>query len=168
MGHSDSICYTAVRIFWPGFRPESKLTSAWLEKFYTSPIVMHALLFGAAVNLDGLRGPQSYNNNPVRLYHKVQTMRLMKEEMKGGAISSLDEVILAALTLGSNEVERIKNTGGTIRSPFNSPLSNTQWLNVFGRMADVPEHTVAMNTLVTRRGGLEKIQIDGLAEVLSL
>jgi hypothetical protein len=129
---------------------------------------MHALLFGAAVNMDALRGPQFCNDNPIRLHHKVQTMRLMTEELKGSPKTSLDEVILAVLTLGSNEVETIANTRENTRSPFNSPLSSTQWLNVFGGISDIPVHTSAMNTLVVRRGGLEKIQIDGLAEVLSL
>lgn len=129
---------------------------------------MHALLFGAAVNMDALRGHRFRNDNPIRLYHKVQTMRLMKEEITSTVKTSLDEVILAVLTLGSNEVETIANTGGNTRSPFESPLSSIQWLNVFGSISDVPIHTSAMNTLVVRRGGLEKIQIDGLAEVLSL
>ncbi|PKK42202.1 hypothetical protein CI102_14752 [Trichoderma harzianum] len=157
----------SIRVFWPGFRPESKLTSAWLEKFYTSPIVMHALLFGAAVNVNALRGPQFCNNKPSQLYHKVQTIRLVNEELKSGRKTALDEVILAVLTLGSNEVETIANTRENTRSPFNSPLSSAQWLNVFGSISEIPLHTSAMNTLVARRGGLENIQINGLAEVLS-
>jgi hypothetical protein len=129
---------------------------------------MHALLFGAAVNMDALRSPQSRNDNPIRLYHKVQTLRLVNDELKSGRETSLDELILAVLTLGSNEVETSANTRGNIRSPFNSPLSSTQWLNVFGGISDQAEHTSAVKTLVARRGGLENIQIDGLAEVLSL
>lgn len=129
---------------------------------------MHALLFGAAVNTDVIRGPHLLDNNPVRLHHKVQTMKLMKEELKSGSKTSLDEVILAVLTLGSNEVETVAKVAETTKSPFNSPLSRSQWLNVYGSIPDVPIHTAAMTTLIARRGGLENIQIDGLAEVISL
>lgn len=75
------------------------------------------------MNTDVIRGPHLLDNNPVRLHHKVQTMKLMKEELKSGSKTSLDEVILAVLTLGSNEVETVAKVAETTKSPFNSPLS---------------------------------------------
>jgi hypothetical protein len=54
-----------------------------------------------------------------------------------------------------------------VRSPFNSPLSSSQWLDVYGSIVHVPVHTTAMRSLVNRRGGLQNIQLDSLAEVLS-
>ena len=45
----------ALAILWPGFRPrssphgESRLALAWHQKVRERPIVMHAMLFGAAV-----------------------------------------------------------------------------------------------------------------------
>jgi hypothetical protein len=164
----------ATSVLWPGLRPSrsdgtgSKISSAWLAKCYENPLVMHSLLFGAAVHLDLMRSPQSSLNNPIRLFHKVQTMQLMNEELKNAEKTPLDGVILAVLCLGTNEVETMgNNMKEKIRSPFNPPLSSSQWLDVYGRVVHVPVHTTAMHSLVSRRGGLEKVQLDGLAEVLS-
>jgi hypothetical protein len=131
---------------------------------------MHALLFGASVHLDVLRSPRSSLNNPIRLFHKVQTIRLMNAELKSTTktLRSLDEVILAVLALGTNEVETMgRNMKEEVQSPFNSPLSSSQWLDVYGSIVHVPVHTTALRSLVNRRGGLQNIQLDSLAEVLS-
>jgi hypothetical protein len=164
---------TAVTMLWPGFRVRGNqgrdLSTAWLAKTYQRPIAMHALLFGAAVHMDVLRRPRISLDNPIRLYHKVQTMKLLKEELRNPEKMPLDDVILSALALGTNEVETmVNNTRYQTRSPFNSPLSSAQWLDVYGSMSSVPTHAIAMRSLVRRRGGLDKIELYGLAEILSL
>ena len=119
--------------------------------------------------MDVLRSPRINLNDPVRLFHKVQTMRLLKEELRILGTSDPDELILAVLALGTNEVETmIDNMKPKTRSPFNSPLSSSQWLDVYGSMSHIKAHTLAMRSLVDHRGGLEKIQLEGLAEVLEL
>jgi len=130
---------------------------------------MHALLFGGAVHLDFLRDPKLSHDNSTRLFHKVQTMKLLKESLETPENTPLDDIILTVLCLATNEVETMAlNTREPARSPFNSPLASVQWLDVYGRIAHVHAHTVGMRSLVDRRGGLEKIELDGLAEVLSL
>ncbi len=144
------------------------MPSAWLEKMWARPVVMHAFLFGAIVHMDILRSPRLSLDNPTRLYHKVQTMRLLKEELKNPDKISLDELVLAVLTLGTNEVETMANNiKEKFRSPFNSPLASVQWLDVYGSVTHIPEHTTAMRSVVNLRGGLEAIEVNGLAEVLS-
>jgi hypothetical protein len=170
---ADSGVSTAVTTLWPGFRVRGdqgrELPSAWLAKTYQRPVAMHALLFGAAVHMDVLRRPRINLDNPIRLYHKVQTMKLLKEELRSPEKMPLDEVILSVLALGTNEIETmVNNTRYQARSPFNSPLSSAQWLDVYGSMSSVPAHAIAMRSLVARRGGLENIKLHGLAEVLSL
>ncbi|PMD48019.1 hypothetical protein L207DRAFT_505123, partial [Hyaloscypha variabilis F] len=130
---------------------------------------MHALLFGAAVHMDVLRRPRINLDNPIRLYHKVQTMRLLEAELRSPEKMPMDDVILAVLALGTNEVETmVNNARYQARSPFNSPMSSAQWLDVYGSMTSVPAHVFAMRSLVRRRGGLEKIELHGLAAILSL
>jgi hypothetical protein len=130
---------------------------------------MHAMLFGAAVHMDVLRSPRLSLDNPIRLFHKVQTMRLLKEELKSSAQTALDGVILAVLALGTNEVETIANhMKEKPQSPFNSPLASIQWLDIYGTITHMPQHTVPLRSLVARRGGLENIELEGLAEVLLL
>lgn len=145
------------------------MPAAWFRKAWERPIVMHALAFGAIVHMDVLRSPRLSLENPLRLFHKVQTMRLLKEEMKNPNQAVLDDVILAILTLSTNEVETVANNiKEKARSPFNSPLASIQWLDVYGCISHVKTHTAAMRSIIARRGGLENVELPGLAEVLFL
>ncbi|PVH80073.1 hypothetical protein DL98DRAFT_419234, partial [Cadophora sp. DSE1049] len=156
-------------ILWPGLGPQSQMPTAWFRKAWEKPILMHALAFGAIVHMDVLRSPRISLENPLRLFHKVQTMTLLKEEMKNPDGTALDDVILAILALSTNEVETVANhMKEKVRSPFNSPLASIQWLDVYGSITHVKAHTLAMRSVVARRGGLEKIELPGLAETLSL
>jgi hypothetical protein len=95
-------------------------------------------------------------------------MKLLKEELRSPEKMPLDDVILAVLALGTNEVETMTNNMRyQARSPFDSPLHSAQWFDIYGSMSGVPEHVTAMRSLVGRRGGLENIELDGLAEILS-
>lgn len=51
-------------------------------------------------------------------------------------------------------------------SPFNSPLRKAQWLNVYGNFTHVPEHLAAVMELLSLRGGLESLELYGLAEII--
>jgi hypothetical protein len=95
-------------------------------------------------------------------------MRLLKEALKGPNEVAMDEIILAVMALCTNEVETLAIHMHKVPSPFNSPLTSLQWLDVYGRISFIHAHTVALRSLVARRGGLEKVELDGLAEVLSL
>ncbi|KAK0099539.1 hypothetical protein ONS95_000264 [Cadophora gregata] len=159
----------SVAILWPGLGPETQMPTAWFRKAWEKPILMHALAFGAIVHMDVLRSPRISLENPLRLFHKVQTMTLLKEEMKNPDATALDDVILAVLALSTNEVETVANhMKEKVRSPFNSPLPSIQWLDVYGSITHVKAHTLAMRSLVARRGGLENVELPGLAETLSL
>ncbi len=128
------------------------------------------MLFGAQVHLDVLRGPRMNIDNPVRLYHKIQTMRLLQEELNKRRNICFDEVILAILALLANEVETIANhiKENKIQSPFHSPLTDLQWLNIYGSISHIEAHVLALRAIVDQHGGLEKIKLEGLAEVVSL
>ncbi len=127
------------------------------------------MLFGAQVHLDVLRGPRMNINNPIRLYHKVQTMRLLKEELEHPENIRLDDVILAILALSANEIETAANNiKEKKRSPFHSPLTSLQWLDVYGSISHIEAHVLAMRYLIDQKGGLESIKLEGLAEVVAL
>lgn len=108
-------------------------------------------------------------DNPVRLYHKVQTMRLLKEELANPDKANLDDIILCILALSANEIETIAIhiKEKKIQNPFNSPLKSVQWLDVYGSIAHIKAHVVAMRALIDQRGGLEAIKLEGLAEVVA-
>lgn len=108
-------------------------------------------------------------DNPIRLYHKIQTMRLVQEELKNVNKMCSDDLILAILALSTNEIETCANNikEKKIQSPFNSPLSSIQWLDVYGSISHIHTHVLALRSLVDLQGGLEKIKLAGLAEVVA-
>jgi len=55
----------------------------------------------------------------------------------------------------------------TERSPFNSPLTSLGWLNVYGNFKFVPQHVKAVGEIVTMRGGLENLELNGLSEIIA-
>jgi hypothetical protein len=127
------------------------------------------MLFAAQVHRDVLRGPQMNIDNPIRLYHKIQTMRLLKVELEDPEKSRLDDVILVILALSANEIETVANNiKEKIQSPFHSPLTSVQWLDIYGSFSHIKAHVLVMRRLVDQKGGLESIKLEGLAEVLAL
>ncbi|PMD40393.1 hypothetical protein L207DRAFT_428089 [Hyaloscypha variabilis F] len=165
----------SITVIWPAFRPFGaseglpNLPTSWFVASNSSPVAMHSMLFGAQVHLDVLRGPRMNIDNPVRLYHKIQTMRLLQEELNKRRNICFDEVILAILALLANEVETIANhiKENKIQSPFYSPLTDLQWLNIYGSISHIEAHVLALRAIVDQHGGLEKIKLEGLAEVVS-
>ncbi len=79
-------------------------------------------------------------------------------------IASRDEIILAILVLASHEAMVEGERRG---SPFNSPLRSAQWLNVYSSITYVEAHMKAVMELVKLRGGLENIEMYGLAETIA-
>lgn len=121
--------------------------------------------------MDILRSPHIELDNPTRLHHKVQTLQLLRAELDKPSQSQtpLEDLILAVLSLGTNEIETMHNNKkAKPSSPFNPPLPSVQWLDVYGSIVHVKEHTIALRKLVSRNGGLEAMKLEGLAEVLSL
>jgi len=108
-------------------------------------------------------------DNPVRLYHKIQTMRLLKEELEHPEKICLDDVILAVLALSASEIETVANNAKErVLSPFHSPLKSVQWLDVYGSISHIKAHVEAMRVLIDQKGGLKQLQLEGLAEIVAL
>jgi len=128
---------------------------------------MHTLLFGALAHQAALRGLGAAAHDSKRLFHKIQTIRLLNVQLQEPSRDGLDEAILSILTLGANEIETISSDKrGDPRPPFQSSLAGSQWLSVYGKIFFVKAHLVAIRSLVHVRGGLEKIALEGLAEIL--
>jgi hypothetical protein len=75
----------------------------------------------------------------------------------------MDEVILAIAGLASHEVVNV--TEEKIK-PFSSPLQSAGLLNTYGGLQMVPEHRNAVLRLITLRGGIENLRLNGLAECM--
>jgi hypothetical protein len=154
----------------PDERPElginngaNSVSKAWFAASLKNPLLFHALAFAGLILMDFLRYHQIYPNSVRTLPHKLIAIQKLNEVFASGIDISTDEVILAILTLACHET---LNVAEEKRSPFNSPLRRAQWRNVYGRMRYIPEHRKAVLDLLDLRGGLETLQMPGLAETI--
>jgi hypothetical protein len=79
--------------------------------------------------------------------------------------AATDSIILSVLCLATNRERPIGDHFQ--KSPFQSPLRSLQWLDVYGRLSSNPVHQAGLVQLVQLKGGLEKIEIPGLAGVIA-
>lgn len=79
-----------------------------------------------------------------------------------------DAVILSVLCMATNRYAGGPKCHQDMESPFQAPLRSLQWLDVYGRLSPNPLHQAGLSQLVYLRGGLEKIELPGLAAVISL
>ena len=78
-----------------------------------------------------------------------------------------DVLILCVLCMATNKLEN-SLWEDVKESPFRSPLRSLQWLDVYGRLSPHPVHQAGLRQLVSLRGGLEKIELPGVASTIAL
>ena len=127
------------------------------------PLLFHALVYSGSNHLDYMRYSNIFPNAAKPLSHKLIVIQKLNEALSDPKQATRDEVILAILILASQEVFMTKKG---MRNPFNSPLQSLGWLNVYGNFKFVPQHTKAVADIVTMRGGLETIELHGLADII--
>lgn len=160
-----AITYTLPGI-WPDEVPgceANPLSKAWFTSSLHMPLLFHALIYSGSNHLDYMRHSAIYPNAPKPLSHKLIVIQKLNAALSDPNLALRDEVILAILILASQEVF-IDKKGK--RNPFNSPLQSLGWLNVYGNFKFVPQHTKAVADIIIMRGGLEALELHGLAEII--
>jgi hypothetical protein len=161
-----AITYTLPGL-WPDPAPRGEpnpLSKAWFTSSLRMPLLFHALVYSGSNHLDYMRHSAIYPNAPKPLSHKLIVIQKLNAALSDPEQALRDEVILAILILASQEVFMTKRGRW---NPFNSPLQNLGWLNVYGNFKFVPQHTKAVADIITMRGGLETIKLHGLADIIA-
>ncbi|KAN0119293.1 hypothetical protein V8E51_001501 [Hyaloscypha variabilis] len=153
----------------PDIEPFSKnnktniVAKSWFSAGLKAPFLFYALAFVASVHRDSMTSSQSFLNSPRALSYKLIVIQKLREYISKGSKTCRDEVILTVLALADHEVVKVTEEE---RKPFNTPLQTLQWMNLYGNIKCVPEHMKVVLDLIAMRGGIEKIQLPGLAEVI--
>jgi len=88
----------------------------------------------------------------------------LNEEMKDPLNACSDENMLAVVIMGNNMMAATPRKG---KLPNQAPLKGLQSLDVYGRLSMVPIHVMGLIKLIEMRGGLQNIQMEGLAATIS-
>ncbi len=118
----------------------------------------------AAVHIRVLRGLDVYVSKEIILGHS-EVIRLLNEEMQDLVRACTDGNILAVSGMASYGWD--ESSCRTMKSPSQGPLKSLQGLNAYSMMKSVPSHTEGLAKLVEMRGGLQNIEMEGLAATLS-
>jgi hypothetical protein len=159
----------AVTCFLPGLMPGEvapgevdRLSQTWFASSLRTPLLFHALVYAGSNHLDFMRWSNIFPNAPEPLSHKLIVIQKLNQALSDPHQVSRDEIILAILILASEVF--ISKKGNS--SPFNSPLRRLRWLNMYGNYKPVPQHAKAVADIIRMRGGLETLELYGLAEII--
>ncbi|KIW13140.1 hypothetical protein PV08_08327 [Exophiala spinifera] len=174
-----SVLHEASRLKWTRIRPGALVTAvnpvarAWMEAALESPIALHGLVYAMLRTMLITR----HNSGPetiLALEHYAQCLAQLKDEMKRiqeGVTEASDNVIIAIAALaahGESHMGMEKSSLETMPLVPLSPLSESQNLHVYGTGALQPAHVHAVYSLVSRKGGLQNISLEGLPDVLEV
>ncbi|KAI9822667.1 MAG: hypothetical protein M1827_000386 [Pycnora praestabilis] len=167
----DELINFAVSYVYPTLLPvddngnSNPLASSWLPKSMETPFMFHALMYAAFAHLAVLRGRISKTALTLPLYCRGEAIRQLNVHLSDAAKSTSDEVILTILAIARNDMKE----GDTFDSytPFQSPLTSAGCLNSYGKWTCPEVHARALIRIVTLRGGLEKLELTGLARSIS-
>jgi hypothetical protein len=68
----------------------------------------------------------------------------------------------------ANNSSNESKIAGKRASPFKPPLGDLQWLDIYATTSFNAAHHMGLYHLIQLRGGLENIELPGLAAVISL
>lgn len=167
-------------VLWPFLTPDSPnvsgivANSTWFPLSLTDATLFTAFLFGSLSHQcvrwrnrsipDGAFKPQDLRTMQMV---EIETIKLINEAIQDPARAVSDAVLLSVLCMAHNTSHNNSQQRAN-RSPFTAPLQHLQWLDVYGSFPPNLVHIKGLIQMVMLRGGVEKIELPGLASILSL
>lgn len=146
-------------------------SSAWLEAYCQHPLSFHTFNFACAVHAD-LAGNQIIRTRSrAALFQKTVTISLLNRILTNQS-KDLEIILVSVLLLAGHELDERSVSGrAAVAGPvmhFQPHLPRCRWIDVYGRLEEEPAHSAAMVLLVRQLGGLSKITMLGLADLVAL
>ncbi|KIW35457.1 uncharacterized protein PV07_02153 [Cladophialophora immunda] len=166
--------------------------SAWLKCGMEHPVAFHAFVYAASYHiLCAYNGREINDSAPLlRLSHKVETIKLVNEQLQslslslpkrkqrdyntsrengsgiGATTTAPTDALIMAVTIMS-----IHNTRDETPYPKvhpTSPMAKVNNLHVYGAMVNDEKHIQGILLLVSQKGGLEGLEMYGMADTMQL
>ena len=131
------------------------------------PLAFHAFIYSIALHLLSLyNGRELTESAPVmRQAHKLQTIKLVNEQLRNMSGPPSDALIMA-ITILAVHGERDATVYPRIHPT--SPMAEAQDLHVYGNMINDELHVQAIVSLINQKGGLDGMEVYGMAEAMAL
>lgn len=174
------ISFLALSTLWPCLIPgsakgkDNPALNSWFQFYMRDATLFSALTFGALshkqVNCSMVAEPGNQLTAVEKqglIFYEMESARMINKTLQHQPETVTDTLILSALCMANNSANEVK-LHHVQASPFTPPLQRLQWLDIYGRMSSSPAHQRGLLQLITLRGGLECVELPGLAAILSL
>ena len=136
-------------------------------------MAFYGFVFAAALHHDHLHGRiPDRQTGLLQLTYQTQAIRLINDMLRHTAANNTppsDALLMSILILAVHGQRQATTTDPPSRQVHpQSPLAKAQNLDFYGSLAFTPMHLAALHMLVERKGGLDKIELYGLADTLAL
>ena len=158
-----------LKVTWPT-RCGNDIARAWFLECCRTPLIFHVGHVVGAVHHDLLVGEAAWSVSPEVLIHKTKAIQTVNEQLS--RLSSLDkttleQLIFTIVSLSRNELEpKHLATEEILLFAPHIPLANG--MRSLGRMNCSAPARAVLAQLIKEQGGLGKLQIPGLADILAL
>jgi hypothetical protein len=146
-----------------GTKTANSTSMAMISAALESPLLFDAMIFTAICHRNILYSSKSCPNSPQALPYKLRVIQRLKKLVSNTNEAVRDEFIWGIMALAFNESINVTTEK---RRPFNTPLREARWINVYGNVEAVPEHMKAVLDIIALRGGINNLKLRGLAEIL--
>ncbi|KAL2066123.1 hypothetical protein VTL71DRAFT_2194 [Oculimacula yallundae] len=165
----------------PGLMPDDhpnrslSLTSTssrtWIFASLSHPFLRNAILLACSLERAFLVHSTIDVSSPATIARKLLVIQTLNAfiNSKQNTTHVCDEVLLTILILAAHEaVDFVAIEEPEENKPFNSPLTNMQWMNMYGNNTYQNVHMKALHGIVKGRGGLEELKLPCVAEMIVL
>ncbi|KAL4878310.1 hypothetical protein BJY04DRAFT_114061 [Aspergillus karnatakaensis] len=169
---SEEYCLSCL---WPGLTPGPSGTNmqSWFPMSLSDPTLFTAFLYGSLSHMrvqaqKGWIPHHLFGARQQRMLENVEmeTIKMVSREIDNPSRAVCDAMIFSVVCMAHNKAED-EMTTGLPTTPFTAPMQRLQWLGVYGSLRTNMVHISGLVQMVNLRGGLDKIQLPGLASIIS-
>ncbi|RDW71665.1 hypothetical protein BP5796_07699 [Coleophoma crateriformis] len=168
---SQCLAYNA-QVILPAMFPDAAESSTvrtnLLHLSLLHPPLLQLFIMGALIFSQGAFG--RFASKPVtqRLFQcRAEVVRLVNAAIRD-PVEACNDINIFAVSALAFKGSPSKKVDVPVKLPKQGPLRCLQFLNAYAVTDSVPIHVVGLSKLIEIKGGLEKIEIPGLASLISL
>jgi len=134
-----------------------------------SSMAFFGFVFAAGLHHTYLNGGQAPDRQSslLQLSYQTQAIKLINKTLRTREVTPSDTLLVSILILAAHgPKQRARPDLEPCHPP--SPLARAQNLDFYGSLLFVPAHLDALYVLVGQKGGLDAIELHGLADTIAL
>lgn len=150
-----------------------RVSDVWLASALRSPAMLSAFLYGTLSHefvLERMKSPKPSKERRQKLLQIMvaenESIRRINKALQDPVEQKTDELLMAVFLMGYSRYDEAAFSPG--RHSHKSPLHDIQWANIYSYLDYDKVHVAGLMQLLEVRGGIDAIELNGLAEMMCL